>query len=91
MASIAQGATGGVQNMCLGQGKNKHKNISPYRYPLGNHFIEITNQYKPQPRRLLAMMTSVTASNTKWILLVSVAQVMCEYISLFGDLFRLSY
>lgn len=33
-------------------------------------------QYKPQPRRLLAMMMSVTASNTTWMFPVSVAQVM---------------
>lgn len=33
-------------------------------------------QYKPHPRRLLAMMMSVTASNTTWIFPVSVAQVM---------------
>lgn len=33
-------------------------------------------QYKPHPRRLLAMMMSVTASNTTWMFPVSVAQVM---------------
>lgn len=33
-------------------------------------------QYKPHPRRLLAMMISVTASNTTWMFPVSVAQVM---------------
>lgn len=32
-------------------------------------------QYKPHPRRLLAMMMSVTASNTTWMFPVSVAQV----------------
>lgn len=32
-------------------------------------------QYKPHPRRLLAMMISVTASNTTWMFPVSVAQV----------------
>lgn len=35
-------------------------------------------QYKPQPRRLLAMMMSVTASNTTWMLFVSVAHVMWQ-------------
>lgn len=34
-----------------------------------------TVQYRPQPRRLFAMITSVTASNTNWMLLVSVAHV----------------
>ena len=32
-------------------------------------------QYSPHPLRLLAMMTSVTASKTNWMLLVSVAHV----------------
>lgn len=35
-------------------------------------------QYKPQPRRLLAMMMSVTASKTTWMLFVSVAHVMWQ-------------
>ena len=37
--------------------------------------VQAAAQYRPQPRRLLAMMTSVTASNTNWMLFVSVAHV----------------
>lgn len=42
----------------------------------GGAFRTERAQYKPQPRRLLAMMMSVTASNTTWMFPVSVAQVM---------------
>lgn len=42
----------------------------------GAGFRTERTQYKPQPRRLLAMMMSVTASNTTWMFPVSVAQVM---------------
>lgn len=35
-------------------------------------------QQRPMYLRLFWMMTSVTASNTNWMLLVSVAQVKCE-------------
>ena len=38
-------------------------------------------QNKPQSLRLFLMMTSVTASKTNWMLLVSVAHVKCVYTS----------
>jgi hypothetical protein len=34
-----------------------------------------SNQYRPQSFKLFLIMTSVTASNTNWILFVSVAHV----------------
>ena len=48
------------------------------------------DQYNPQPLRLFAMMTSVTASKTNCTFSVSVAHVWWQYISLFSDLFLLS-
>lgn len=54
--------------------KGKHK--SSILHLLAN--IDQSHQYRPHPRKLLAMMTSVTASNTNWMLLVSVAQVTWE-------------
>lgn len=53
-------------------GKYKSSTLHPLVDTKQNH------QYSPQPRRLFAMMTSVTASNTNWMLLVSVAQVTWE-------------
>ena len=47
----------------------------------GSGRTHATVQYRPQPRRLFAMITSVTASNTNWMLLVSVAHVWWQYIS----------
>lgn len=53
--------------------------------------VKELRQYRPQPCRFLAIMTSVTASKTNWMLLVSVAQVMWAYTSLLVDLFLLWY
>lgn len=78
-SEVGQGL--GTERLCLTKAKRscyQEVNVnSKESVKQSNRLLYRTRgQYKPQPRRLLAMMMSVTASNTTWILFVSVAQVM---------------